>query len=212
MMNPKLYFAFALAVAFLIAHATGTAVRDVDGDLLRPGVGYYVLPVLRGHGGGLTLAGRGSELCPLDIVQENSEVDDGIPVKFSGWTSRVGFVPESEDLNIKTDVAATICIQSTYWWIDEFDKQRKQWFVTTGNALRRSGKESLRSFFKIVKSRNDYKFVFCPRDCEFCRPICGDVGIFVDENGIRRLALSDQPFVVMFKKATKETESVSKTV
>ncbi|KAG2252987.1 hypothetical protein Bca52824_083123 [Brassica carinata] len=99
-MSPTFYFALVLTLA--LATKTYGAVLDIDGDIIFRG-SYYVLPVIRGRGGGVTLQGRGGELCPYDIVQESSEVDEGIPVKFSNWRPRVAFVPESQDLNIKTD-------------------------------------------------------------------------------------------------------------
>lgn len=207
-MNPTFYF----VLAAVLAASAYAAVLDIDGDMMFHG-SYYVLPVIRGQGGGVTLEGRGGQLCPFDIVQESSEVEEGIPVKFSNWRPRVGFVPESEDLNIKTDVGATICIQSTYWRVGKFDYERKQYFVVAGRGPNPegTGKDSL-SFFKIVKSGDDaYKFVFCPRTWDSDCPKCSDVGIFVDELGVRRLALSDKPFLVTFKKANV-TEVSSKTM
>ncbi|KAJ4884453.1 kunitz trypsin inhibitor 1 [Raphanus sativus] len=185
MKNPTFYFLLALTLV-LVTNTYG-AVLDIDGDIFFRG-SYYVLPVIRGRGGGVSLRGRGGELCPFDIVQESSEVDEGIP-----------------DLNIEMDVGATICIQSTYWRVGEFDEERKQYFVVAGRQ------DSPKSFFQIEKSGDDYKFVFCPPACESGRPKCRNVGIFVDEIGVRRLALSSKPFLVMFKKANV-TEITSKTM
>ncbi|VVA95135.1 unnamed protein product [Arabis nemorensis] len=208
-MNPTFYFVIALT-AVLASNAYG-AVNDIDGNPIF-GDSYYVLPVIRGRGGGLTLAGRGNQPCPYDIVQESSEVDEGIPVKFSNWKPRVLFVPESQDLNIETIVEATICLQSTYWRIGEFDKKRKQYFVVAGPKPEGFDGESLKSFFKIEKSGDDaYKFVFCPGTSDSKCPKYSDVGIFIDEKGVRRLALSDKPLLVMFKKANV-TEISSKTM
>ncbi|KAF8085536.1 hypothetical protein N665_0664s0004 [Sinapis alba] len=208
-MNHTFYFVLALTV--VLATDTYGAVLDINGDIIFRG-SYYVLPVIRGRGGGVTLRGRGGELCPFDIVQESSEIDKGIPVKFSNWKLRVAFVPESEDLNIEMDVEATICIQSTYWRVGEFEEERKQYFVVAGSKTDGSGQDSPKSFFQIKKSGDDdYKFVFCPPACGSGRPRCRNVGIFVDEIGVRRLALSSQPFLVMFKKANV-TEITSKTM
>ncbi|VVA95136.1 unnamed protein product [Arabis nemorensis] len=215
-MNPMFYFFLALTTVLASTADAAGPVLDIDGDIIFHG-SYYVLPVIRGRGGGLTLSGRGGKPCPLDIVQESSEVDEGIPLKFSNWISRVGFVPEKANLNIETNIAATICVQSTYWWVDEFDRERKKWFVTAGPKPEGFGKDSLKSFFQIEKSGDfdDYKFVFCPKDCagssKVCRTKCIDVGIFVDENHVRRLALSSKPFLVRFKKANV-TEELSKTM
>ncbi|KAF8085537.1 hypothetical protein N665_0664s0005 [Sinapis alba] len=175
-MNPTLYF--VLASTLVLVTNTYGAVLDIDGDIIFRG-SYYVLPFIRGGGGGLTLRGRGGELCPLDI---------------------------SQDLNIKTDVEATICFLSTYWRVDEFDEERKQYFVVAGLQ-----DDSPKSFFQIEKSGDDaYKFVFCPKTGDSGRE-CRNVGIFVDEIGVRRLALSAEPFLVRFKKANV-TEITSKTM
>ncbi|CAN7053003.1 unnamed protein product [Brassica rapa subsp. trilocularis] len=164
-MNPTVYFVLALTI--VLATNTYGAVLDIDGDIIFRG-SYYVLPVIRGRGGGLTLRGR--------------------------------------DLNIKTDVEATICFQSTYWRVGEFDEERQQYVVVAGLQ-----DDSPNSFFQIEKSGDDaYKFVFCPKTGDSGRQ-CTNVGIFVDEIGVRRLALSSEPFLVMFKKANV-TEISSKTI
>ncbi|CAH8312050.1 unnamed protein product [Eruca vesicaria subsp. sativa] len=204
-MKPMFYVFLAITAVLATTTNSHTPVLDIDGDIIYRG-SYYVLPVMRGQGGGVTLSGRGNNPCPLDIVQESSEVDVGLPVKFSNWMTKIASVPESQNLNIETDIAATICVQSTYWWLDTYDKERKKWFVTAGPKPQGPGGDSFRSFFQIVKAGdNAYKFVFCPRDCagshKVCSPNCHDVGIFVDEKGVRRLALSNKPFLVIFKKA-----------
>uniref|UniRef100_A0A1J3D7Y6 Miraculin n=1 Tax=Noccaea caerulescens TaxID=107243 RepID=A0A1J3D7Y6_NOCCA len=208
-MNPT--FCFVLALTAVLATTASAAVLDIKGDIIFRG-SYYVLPFVRGRGGGVSLAGRGGQPCPYDIVQESSELDEGIPVKFSNWAPRVAFVPESQNLNIETDVEATICLQSTYWRVGEFDEKRKQYFVVAGPKPEGYEGDSLKSFFQIKKSGDvAYKFVFCPRTSDSGRPKCKNVGIFVDEIGVRRLALSSKPFLVMFKKAN-ETDISSKTM
>ncbi|KAG2321825.1 hypothetical protein Bca52824_015038 [Brassica carinata] len=114
----------------ILATTTYGAVLDINGDTIFRD-SYYVLPVIRGQGGGLSLRGRGGKPCPLDIVQRSSELEEGIPVKFSNWKIKVAFVPESWNLNIETVVRATICINQhtgesvsstrrgsrTSWWL-----------------------------------------------------------------------------------------------
>lgn len=70
-------------VRFSRADASPEAVRDIDGDKLRAGVNYYILPVIRGRGGGLTLGNLQSETCPLNVVQEQFEVMNGLPTTFA---------------------------------------------------------------------------------------------------------------------------------
>ncbi|KAA8522731.1 hypothetical protein F0562_009107 [Nyssa sinensis] len=173
-------------------------VLDVAGNTVQTGVDYYILPVVRGSGGGLTLANnRNGSNCPLDVVQEQQEVDNGLPLTFSPVTGE-GVVREITDLNIQSS-AATICIQSLVWKLGDFDESVGRSFVTTGGVEGNPGQETLSNWFRIEKDDNDYKIVFCPSVCDICRPLCGDIGIFI-ENGIRRLALSDEPLRVMFRR------------
>ncbi|XP_059647223.1 kunitz trypsin inhibitor 5-like [Cornus florida] len=196
-----------LPLSFLvIASLTGadsasapSPVLDVTGKILRTGVDYYILPVFRGRGGGLTLASTGNETCPLDVVQEQQEVDNGLPLTFTPVNPKKGVVRVSTDLNIKFS-ASSICVQTTLWKLDNYDESTGQYFVTTGGVEGNPGRETLSNWFKIEVYGDDYKLVFCPTVCDTCKVICRDVGIFI-ENGIRRLALSDVPFKVMFKKA-----------
>ncbi|EOY09863.1 Proteinase inhibitor I3 [Theobroma cacao] len=195
--------ALFLALSFLLWGSTGATdgldpVLDISGEELRTGTDYYILPVIRGGGGGLTLASTGNETCPLDVVQEQLEVSNGLPLTFSPVNITKGVVRVSTDLNIKFS-AATICVQSTVWKLDN-DEATQKMVVTTGGVEGNPGIETLSNWFKIERYEDDYKLVFCPGVCDFCRPVCGDLGVFIDA-GIRRLALSDVPLKVMFKRA-----------
>ena len=182
------------------AESAPDAVRDTDGNILRTGVNYYILPVVRGRGGGLTLARTGKKTCPLDVVQERHEVKSGLPLTFSPLNSKKGVVRVSTDLNIKFS-ASTVCVQSTVWRLDYY-KSTGQRFVSSGGVEGNPGPATLSNWFKIDKFGDDYKLVFCPTVCKFCKVVCKDVGVFIDVDGSRRLALTgDQPFKVMFKKA-----------
>ncbi|KAA8522732.1 hypothetical protein F0562_009106 [Nyssa sinensis] len=187
------FFLFAFSANLLLGAADDepNPVLDVAGNTVQRGVDYYILPVVRGSGGGLTLASnRNGSNCPLDVVQEQQEVDNGLPLTFSPVTGE-GVVREITDLNIQFS-AATICIQSLVWKLGDFDESVGRSFVTTGGVEGNPGQETLSNWFRIEKDDNDYKIVFCPSVCDICRPLCGDIGIFI-ENGIRRLALSDEP-------------------
>ncbi|KAG2254086.1 hypothetical protein Bca52824_084222 [Brassica carinata] len=190
------YFLLALT-AVLAATANAGPVVDIDGDIIFHG-SYYVIPVIRGpEGGGLTLTTRNGNQCPLFIGQERSEVERGIPVKFSNWRSRVGFVPESENLNIKMDIEPTFCAQSTYWWVTTAPSPWRSAFIAVGPKPEAGGEDSSRSFFQIKKTEaklNAYKFVFC-RDGNDCI----DVGKN-EEGGVRGLVLgSTPPFATPFE-------------
>ena len=195
-------FAFVTKAPLVVtADSSPDPVLDIAGEKLHTGTDYYILPVVRGRGGGLTLASTGNETCPLDVVQERQEVDNGLPVTFSPVNIKKGVVRLSTDNNIKFS-ASTICVQSTVWKLDSHDDSLGQWFVTTGGVEGNPGRETTSNWFKIEKFDDDYKLVFCPSVCDTCRVLCRDIGIYIDQaTGIRRLALSDTPFKVMFKKA-----------
>lgn len=172
-------------------------VLDIEGNLLRSGTNYYILPVLRGRGGGVTLAPTRNESCPLDVVQENFELDNGLPLTFTPVNPKKGVIRESTDLNIIFS-ASSICIQSNVWMLEEYEGQ----LIITGHGMSGNpGQETISNWFKIEKYEKDYKLVFCPTVCNFCKPVCGDIGVKIAENGSRRLAISDVPFKIMFRKA-----------
>ncbi|KAG2254078.1 hypothetical protein Bca52824_084214 [Brassica carinata] len=208
-MSPMFYSLLALtAVLATTANAVGP-IFDTDGDVIFGGSSYYVLPAIWGPtGGGLTLSSLGDKQCPLYIQKEDSEVERGIPVKFSNWKPRVGFVPESENLNIEMDVAATICVQSTYWWVAPSHLPIMTFFIAAGPKPEH-GEDSSRSFFQIKKTggfHTGYKITFCSGDGG-----CDDVGIARDANGVGRLAVGSEPFPFVFMKAS-EAETSHKTM
>ncbi|XP_052184035.1 kunitz trypsin inhibitor 5-like [Diospyros lotus] len=193
---------FHLLVA---ADSSPDAVRDIDGQKLRAGTQYYILPVFRGKGGGVTLGPRNATFsnCPLDVVQDRSEVSKGHPVTFTPVDPKKGFIRLSTDLNVEFSPVETICAQyySTVWRLDKHDGR---YLISTGGV----GRETLSNSFKIKKQDDDYKLFYCPTVCNYyarCKNkgkvICKDVGIYIDRYGTRHLALSDKPFRVMFKKA-----------
>ncbi|WOG93906.1 hypothetical protein DCAR_0313194 [Daucus carota subsp. sativus] len=196
----RLYIPFLLVAlstcSLAAADASPDPVRDMDGDILRPGVDYYILPGVRGMGGGVTLGSTRNESCPLDVVQETFETDNGnLPLSFTMVDPKKGVIRESTDLNVEFN-GVTICIQSLVWKLDNYDGE---YVVSTRGVKGNPGAETLESWFKIEKYSNNYKFVYCPTVCDFCKPVCGDIGISI-KDGFRRLVLSDQPFMVMFLK------------
>ncbi|XP_016512642.1 kunitz trypsin inhibitor 5-like [Nicotiana tabacum] len=197
---PFLIFTISFNSFLSSAAEAPPAVIDIAGKKLRTGVDYYILPVVRGRGGGLTLDSTGNESCPLDaVVQEHHEIKNGLPLTFTPVNPKKGVIRESTDLNIKFS-AASICVQTTLWKLDDFDEATGKYFITIGGNEGNPGRETISNWFKIDKFERDYKLVYCPTVCNFCKVICKDVGIFI-QDGTRRLALSDVPFKVMFKKA-----------
>ncbi|KAI4299823.1 hypothetical protein L6164_033248 [Bauhinia variegata] len=79
------FFALFLLFAFStkLPSATADFVQDVEGNLIENGGSYYILPVIRGHGGGLGLTQVGNETCPLTVAQARSEISSGSPVRIA---------------------------------------------------------------------------------------------------------------------------------
>ncbi|KAF2608660.1 hypothetical protein F2Q68_00046363 [Brassica cretica] len=106
------------------------------------------------------------------------------------------------------DVAATICVQSTYWWVAPSHLPIMTFFIAAGPKPEH-GEDSSRSFFQIKKTgglHNVYKITFCSGDGG-----CDDVGIARDANGVGRLAVGSEPFPFVFMKAS-EAETSHKTM
>ncbi|KAI7749856.1 hypothetical protein M8C21_027521 [Ambrosia artemisiifolia] len=195
-MNTLFIFLLLSTISSTLGQESPDPVRDIDGNLLQSGTEYYILPVVRGMGGGLTLGPRSDDLCPLDVVQENLEVDNGLPLTFTPVDPKKGIIQESTDLNIIFQ-AQSICVQSNVWGLVEYEGHR---IVSASGTPGNPGSETINNWFNIRKFDDHYKLVYCPTVCSICRPVCGDIGVKIDENGTRRLAISDVPFKIMFKK------------
>ncbi|KAJ0778847.1 putative proteinase inhibitor I3, Kunitz legume, kunitz inhibitor STI-like superfamily [Helianthus annuus] len=102
----------------------------------------------------------------------------------------------STDVNIKFSHSDS-CSQSNVWRV-KYDKGMKQYAVMVGGVEGNPGPETLDNWFKIEKTNDGYKFVYCPSVCSYCNVTCSDVGIVEDKEGLRRFALSDKPFSFVF--------------
>ncbi|XP_021741083.1 kunitz trypsin inhibitor 2-like [Chenopodium quinoa] len=181
-----------------------TPILDINGRPLETGSNYYILPVIRGRGGGLTISPKNAtESCPLYVAQENHEVSNGLPLKLYTTNPNEKRIPLGSDVNIVFD-AASSCVQSTGWTL-AFDEATGKQHVGTGGTIGNPGVDTLSNWFRILKGGNgkyDYKISYCPGVCIFCTVMCGDVGVFIGEDGTRFLGLTDdRPLLVRFKKA-----------
>ncbi|XP_042040425.1 kunitz trypsin inhibitor 5-like [Salvia splendens] len=177
----------------------GAAVVDIDGNPVQAGVDYYILPVIQGRGGGLTLSSTGNKTCPLDVIQEPQEVDNGLPLTFHPANSSQGVVRVSADQNFVFS-AASVCVQSTVRRLQR-DDSISNFLITTGGVEGNYGLETAGNWYRIDEFDSDYKIVHCPGVCDTCRVVCGDVDVVV-QDGVRRLVLNgDGPLKVMLKKA-----------
>ncbi|KAJ0559060.1 putative proteinase inhibitor I3, Kunitz legume, kunitz inhibitor STI-like superfamily [Helianthus annuus] len=74
----------------------------------------------------------------------------------------------------------------------------KQNVVMVGGVEGNPGPKTLENWFKIEKTIDGYKLVFCPSVCSYCKVTCKDVGIVEDKDGWQHLALSNEPLSVTF--------------
>nr|GME19297.1 kunitz trypsin inhibitor 2-like [Ipomoea batatas] len=193
-------FLFSILLCEVIEAQDTNAVLDIRGKILRAGVKYYVVPLLQDQGGGLDLASPGRQSCPQSVVQ-----DDvywwGNTIQFYPVNSQKGVIREWIDLNIEFPDAYTGCPESKVWTISgdpsSYDITH---YITDGGRKGNPGQQTLSNWFKIVKTTNAYKFMFCPSVCDDCSYVCQDVGIS-KKRGQRRLVLSNTPLEINFRKA-----------
>ncbi|KAL1224067.1 Kunitz trypsin inhibitor 5 [Cardamine amara subsp. amara] len=195
-MSSPLFIFLLLAVFISNRGATTEAavevVTDIYGKPLQRDVNYYILPVIRGRGGGLTMSKPENKTCPRSVIQDQFEVSRGLPLKFSP-TDKSRIIRVSTDLNF-------IFSETSIWNIGNFDEATNQWFVSTCGVKGNPGQKTVSNWFKIEKFGDDYNIRFCPTVCNFCKVMCRDIGVFV-QDGKRRLVLSDVPLKVMFRRA-----------
>ncbi|CAN1841844.1 Kunitz trypsin inhibitor 5 [Linum perenne] len=174
--------------------ASPVPVTDVDGTPLRSGLKYFILPSVSGNGGGVALDRTKTKKCPLSVFQDDYELSKGLSVVFLPVNAK-------PDLNIEF-TAETTCDEATVWKVESFDHDVKQWFIGTGGIEGKPGPRTVDNWFKISKYGGNYKLVYCPSVCKSCKVQCKDVGVYEDEDGKKRLALTDdEPSIVKFMKA-----------
>ncbi|CDP18338.1 unnamed protein product [Coffea canephora] len=207
-----LFLSFLLFNSFLsFAAEEPNPVLDINGEEIRPGVEYHIVSAIFGGGGGGVTYGKGpgNQICPLAVVQALSDLNRGHPVSFTPVNPEEGVVRVSTDLNIKFSPFINFCRGSNVWKV-HFNEALEQHFVLTDGVEGNSGCETEANWFKIEGNYPFYKLVFCPAVCDSSsEAICKDVGIYYDDDGTRRLALSDRPFVVFF---SKKNEDILKSV
>ncbi|KAK7380141.1 hypothetical protein VNO78_32589 [Psophocarpus tetragonolobus] len=184
------------------ADASPEQVVDTLGKKVRVSENYYIIPSVPHPkfraARGLDLASV-DKACPLDVVVVNGY--HGLPLTFAPVNPKKGVIRVSIDLNIKFSTLTSCPRQSTVWKLDRFDFSNRQWFVTTGGVVGNPSLETINNWFKIEKYDGAYKLVYCPSVVKSQKHLCKNVGLFVDEKGNRRLALTDVPLKVQFQHA-----------
>ncbi|KAF7820296.1 kunitz-type trypsin inhibitor alpha chain-like [Senna tora] len=171
-------------------------VLDSDGEPIRNSAGsYYILPVLRGKGGGLEVAQTRPETCPLPVVQAPLDISKGIPARFSSIL-RIAFIFTGLPLNIQfVPSEPSTCLPFPAPW-----KVEKESLAVT---ISTEGIEDFRGPFQIQRANDgeedstDYKIQYCGREYDSKNQDCMDLGISIDGDQSRRLVVKDgDPLVV----------------
>lgn len=187
---------FALATYFPLAFTE--QVRDSNGNPIFFSSRFYIKPSIFGAaGGGVKLGETGNSSCPLTVLQDYSEVVNGLPVKFS--TDAEVFIDLISTDTSRVDIVfpeKPECAESSKWLLIEDDFPRP--WVGIGGIEDYIGKHIIDGKFKIVKHGFGYKLVFCPT---FTAPpgLCHDIGRYDDKNGRRLILTEDDPYEVVFE-------------
>ncbi|KAI9071283.1 hypothetical protein K1719_046758 [Acacia pycnantha] len=194
---PLLSLIFFLFLFALPKSNVAKELLDADGEILKNGGTYYILPALRGKGGGLTLAETGDESCPLTVVQARSETKRGLPAMI--WTPpRIAILTPGFNLNVEFQPKdPPPCLQeySRLPWKVEGESQEVK-------IAPEKKEQRLVGLFKIKPYRDDYKLVYCERNSD--DESCKDLGISIDDENNRRLVVKNgDPLAVRFEKAQR---------
>nr|XP_043638102.1 kunitz trypsin inhibitor 4-like [Erigeron canadensis] len=80
-------------------------IYDSAGNKLLRGIPYYILPLLRGSGGGLTLTRTTKDGCPLNVTQEPFEFNNGVPFTFNPIVLEEEIIRGAYPISIESDVS-----------------------------------------------------------------------------------------------------------
>lgn len=207
---------------FSLLSAGSDVIYDSAGNKLLRGIPYYILPLLRGTGGGLTLSQNSKDACPLNVTQESFEVNNGSPFTFNPIVLDEDIIRGAYPVSIEADVVNP-CHGSNIWKLtaaaakddddDELlmnnkDKKKKDddkevvpvYIVTTGGEFNKP-----ESCFQIVEDDmmpglKSYQIQHCPFKCGSASTdlTCYNVGIVKDADGNGYLGRTDAIFPVVF--------------
>jgi hypothetical protein len=172
-------------------------VYDIEGKELSSDFDYYILPANHGNGGGLIYVPSGLR-CLNFVAQESNETLSGTPVFIKPRNASADLsIHQSSDVFIEFNDLDSFCAKRLDWHITNrlpelLSGQRQH--VAAGNE------EGIKSFglFQIEKQGANmvgYKLVSC-----IDKTPCQNIGLFANK-GKSWLTISDNPFMVVFKKA-----------
>lgn len=171
------FFLFAFTTNLPLTFSQGAEqIVDTNRNPIFPGVRYYIFPAIFGPaGGGLNLGETGNSTCPVTVLQNYSEVESGLAVKFTIPGISPGIIFTGTQLDIEFEEKPE-CATSSKWIVivDDFPEK----WVGIGDAEDHPGKEIISGRFNIQKYDVAYKIVFCPT---ITPSNCFDVGRYDDE-------------------------------
>ncbi|CAK7323627.1 unnamed protein product [Dovyalis caffra] len=178
------------------AKASGNALRDLKGDELRAGTPYYIVSAIFPLGGGVSLDKVKNDTCPTDVTLLRNPFDNGIPVIFSTYDEE-NVITDSTPISISFDTKSS-CAESTTWIVEEDESSTSaSLFVTIGGA-----KDYRNAEFRLINEggilTSNYKLqaFFVVRGFGYI----SDVGVDDSLFGARRLAMTEAPLLVSFRK------------
>ncbi|XP_021748572.1 trypsin inhibitor BvTI-like [Chenopodium quinoa] len=174
----------------VLSPSPSVAIVDGDGDILRNGGYYYILPHSSSKGGLTLTPAKDSSLCPLFITQDSSN-SRGLPVKIS-TVYRIPYLSSGFPIDFSFDKVTT-CYKSPHWWVAPSDANNKS-YVLVGA----SGPFKPTYYYNIVEAKtgkNVYNIKFCHTSESEIK--CKDVSILDD--GMLGV-IEDSPFPVTFEK------------
>ncbi|KAJ0552819.1 putative proteinase inhibitor I3, Kunitz legume, kunitz inhibitor STI-like superfamily [Helianthus annuus] len=196
---------------FITTHSLLSTASDViydsTGNKLLKGVPYYILPLLRGTGGGLTLSRASKDACPLDVTQEPFDLSNGVPFTINPILFDQNNIRVAYPISIEADVADP-CRGSNILKVVTSEDVVKT--VTAGGQF-----DTPESCFQLVENDmmpglRSYQIQYCPSKCGSntgtgTDVICYNVGIISNSDGKRFVGLTDVMFPVVFESSFAKT-------
>nr|XP_043612853.1 kunitz trypsin inhibitor 5-like [Erigeron canadensis] len=215
----KMIFYILSLISFIILTTTfpplataSDVIYDSAGNKLLRGIPYFILPLLRGTSGGLTLSRSRKDACPLDVTQEPFELNFGVPFTFTPIVLDEDYVHASYPVSIEADVAdpckgSNILKVSTTAELSAVVKKLVgsppgTKTITTGGEF--NTPESCFQFVEddVMPGLRSYQIQLCPFKCgsnsTTSSLTCYNIGITPDESGKGFLSLTDAMFPVVF--------------
>ncbi|MFS7960249.1 putative proteinase inhibitor I3, Kunitz legume, kunitz inhibitor STI-like superfamily [Helianthus anomalus] len=181
-------------------------IYDSVGNKLLKGVPYYIMPLLRGTGGGLTLTRATKDACPLDVTQEPFELSYGVPFTITPIIFDENYVREAYPVSIETNVADP-CQGSKILKLSTLDNIAA---ATTAKTITIGGQlNAPESCFQLVEDdmmpgMRSYQIQLCPFKCGSNTTTstditCYNIGLVSNPDGKRFLAPTDAIYPVVFQ-------------